>query len=119
MTEVVYFQVFGSITKPLIKAVLFKNSKSNLSDATDFYPSFDDLRVPFLEQGEEVQEAATSQTQLESKTVGLRFTTSTVHYFWRKFDDRFMRPVFGGRGFVPFVPSTPTGTVDPSTSSNL
>lgn len=33
--------------------------------------------------------------------------TRTVHYYWRKFDDAFMRPVFGGRGFVPYVPGSP------------
>ncbi|MCO5613146.1 hypothetical protein L7F22_067422 [Adiantum nelumboides] len=27
----------------------------------------------------------------------LRAPTSTVHYFWRKFDDAYMRPMFGGR----------------------
>lgn len=34
--------------------------------------------------------------------------THTVHHYWRKFDDSFMRPVFGGRGFVPYVPGSPT-----------
>lgn len=34
--------------------------------------------------------------------------TRTVHYYWRKFDDAIMRPMFGGRGFVPFVPGSPT-----------
>ena len=34
--------------------------------------------------------------------------THTVHRYWRKFDDAFMRPVFGGRGFVPYVPGSPT-----------
>ncbi|KAK3004154.1 hypothetical protein RJ639_019050 [Escallonia herrerae] len=33
--------------------------------------------------------------------------THTVHHYWRKFDDRFMRPVFGGRGFVPLFPGSP------------
>lgn len=37
----------------------------------------------------------------------LRTPTHTVHRYWRKFDDSFMRPVFGGRGFVPFVPGSP------------
>ncbi|CAA6663478.1 unnamed protein product [Spirodela intermedia] len=32
----------------------------------------------------------------------------TVHHYWRRFDDAFMRPIFGGRGFVPFVPGSPT-----------
>jgi sodium/hydrogen exchanger 8 len=27
------------------------------------------------------------------------------HHYWRKFDDGFMRPVFGGRGFVPGSPT--------------
>lgn len=31
----------------------------------------------------------------------------SVHHYWRKFDNSFMRPVFGGRGFVPFVPGSP------------
>ena len=31
--------------------------------------------------------------------------TPSVHYYWRMFDDAFMRPVFGGRGFVPHNPS--------------
>lgn len=34
--------------------------------------------------------------------------THTVHYYWRKFDDAIMRPVFGGRGFTPHVPGSPT-----------
>ncbi|KAF7120125.1 hypothetical protein RHSIM_Rhsim13G0016800 [Rhododendron simsii] len=34
--------------------------------------------------------------------------THTVHLYWRKFDNAFMRPVFGGRGFVPDIPSPPT-----------
>ncbi|KAJ1378357.1 Sodium/solute symporter superfamily [Sesbania bispinosa] len=25
----------------------------------------------------------------------------TIHHYWRMFDDTFMRPVFGGRGFLP------------------
>lgn len=34
--------------------------------------------------------------------------TRTVHYYWRKFDDSVMRPIFGGRGFVPHAPGSPT-----------
>lgn len=32
----------------------------------------------------------------------------SVHHYWRMFDDAFMRPVFGGRGFVPQAPGSPT-----------
>lgn len=31
----------------------------------------------------------------------------SVHHYWRMFDDGFMRPVFGGRGFVPLAPGAP------------
>lgn len=37
----------------------------------------------------------------------MRYPATTVHYFWRQFDDNFMRPIFGGWGFVPVVPGTP------------
>ena len=35
----------------------------------------------------------------------------TVHHYWRKFDNAFMRPVFGGRGFVPYAPGSTEGIV--------
>lgn len=110
-------QVFGSITKPLIEAVLLRQAKPYVSDATDF-PSLDDLRTMFIENadgepsdmGENQQ--ATAAPRRSSLRLLLTHPTWTVHYLWRKFDDRFMRPVFGGRGFVPFVPGSPTGTSD-------
>lgn len=43
----------------------------------------------------------------------LNAPTHTVHYFWRKFDNAFMRPMFGGRGFVPYVPGSPAGQREP------
>ncbi|KAF8038187.1 hypothetical protein BT93_B0907 [Corymbia citriodora subsp. variegata] len=36
----------------------------------------------------------------------------TVHHYWRKFDDAFMRPVFGGRGFMPSFLFLPTDQAD-------
>ncbi|XP_059652526.1 sodium/hydrogen exchanger 1-like [Cornus florida] len=104
--------VFGSITKPLIETVLLRHAKPLVSDATDF-ASLEDLRLPFFE-GEEPNTSGDNQPGLKRSSLRLLMThtTSTVHYFWRKFDDRFMRPVFGGRGFVPFVPGSPTGAAD-------
>ncbi|PKI63550.1 hypothetical protein CRG98_016068 [Punica granatum] len=40
--------VFGSITKPLIEAVLLRHRKPAVSDATDI-PSLEDLRLLFVE----------------------------------------------------------------------
>ena len=109
-------QVFGSITKPLIEAVLLRNAKPANSDATDI-PSLDDLQILFLENGDPSDQGGSNEPARRKGSLSLLISnpTSTVHYFWRKFDDKFMRPVFGGRGFVPFVPSSPTGVADPQT----
>ncbi|KAH7543122.1 hypothetical protein FEM48_Zijuj02G0149700 [Ziziphus jujuba var. spinosa] len=105
--------VFGSITKPLIQAVMLRNAKPATSDATDI-PSLEDLRLLFIENGDDQSEQdRDEETSGVPKRSSLRLLmshpTTTVHYFWRKFDDKFMRPVFGGRGFVPFVPGSPSG----------
>ncbi|KAA8536900.1 hypothetical protein F0562_029378 [Nyssa sinensis] len=104
--------VFGSVTKPLIQAVQLRHVKSMTSDAADF-ASLEDLRLLFLENGEQSDNGNDQPAPKRSSfRLMMRYPTSTVHYFWRKFDDKFMRPVFGGRGFVPFVPSSPTGAAD-------
>ncbi|KAK6233100.1 hypothetical protein SCA6_003173 [Theobroma cacao] len=107
--------VFGSITKPLIEAVLLRHAKPNISDATDI-PSLEDLRILFIENVEPSDLAENQPPPAVPKRSSLRLLmthpTWTVHYLWRKFDDRIMRPVFGGRGFVPFVPGSPTGAAD-------
>nr|AVA17661.1 Na+/H+ antiporter family protein 5 [Populus heterophylla] len=109
--------VCGSVTKPLIEAVLLRHGKPMVSDFTDNV-SLEDLRVQLLESGDP---SNSNNNQPARRASSLRLLishpTTTVHYFWRKFDDRFMRPMFGGRGFVPFVPSTPTGAADESSSA--
>ncbi|XP_011023538.1 PREDICTED: sodium/hydrogen exchanger 1-like isoform X1 [Populus euphratica] len=109
--------VFGSVTKPLIEAVLLRHRKPMVSDFTDNV-SLEDLRVLLLESGDS-SNSNNNQTARRAGSLRLLIShpTTTVHYFWRKFDDRFMRPMFGGRGFVPFVPSTPTGAADESSSA--
>ncbi|XP_057512470.1 sodium/hydrogen exchanger 1-like [Actinidia eriantha] len=104
--------MFGSVTKPLIEAVLLRHAKPTMSDAGDF-ASLEDLRLMFLENGDPSDNSGNQTAPMRSSfRLLMRHPTSTVHYFWRKFDDRFMRPVFGGRGFVPFVPGSPTGAAD-------
>uniref|UniRef100_A0A2N9JBS0 Cation/H+ exchanger transmembrane domain-containing protein n=1 Tax=Fagus sylvatica TaxID=28930 RepID=A0A2N9JBS0_FAGSY len=109
--------VFGSITKPLIEAVMLRHAKPAHSDATDI-PSLDDLQISLLENCDPSDQGGTNQPARRKGSLSMLISnpTSTVHYFWRKFDDKFMRPVFGGRGFVPFVPGSPTGATDPQTS---
>ncbi|GMN25102.1 hypothetical protein TIFTF001_000797 [Ficus carica] len=104
--------VFGSITKPLIEAMLLRHSKPSSSDAADT-PSLEDLQLLFIENNDSSEQGNTQPVPRRSR-LGLLIShpTTTVHYLWRKFDDRFMRPVFGGRGFVPFVPGSPSGVTD-------
>lgn len=112
--------VFGSVTKPLIEALLLRNRKPQNSDTTDM-ASLEDLRLLFLENGDEDdQDGNDNPSAPKRSSLRLLFThpTYTAHYFWRKFDDKFMRPYFGGRGFVPFVPHSPTGAENGTSESS-
>lgn len=102
------------MTKPLIRLLLpvgsppkRKNSMTNLETESSSPKS---ITVPFL-GGSHDSEADydSSEFQSESSIRGLLTTpTHTVHGLWRRFDDAFMRPVFGGRGFVPVESTTAT-----------
>ncbi|WJX19496.1 hypothetical protein P8452_09184 [Trifolium repens] len=99
--------VFGSITKPLIKAVKLKHSKPSIYDSTDIQ---EDLRLLFLENHCSINQS-NNQTYRRQSSLSLmiHYPTTTVHHFWKKFNDKFMRHKFGGRSFVPVVPgSLPT-----------
>ena len=102
-------QVFGSITKPLIEALLLRNAKPAHSYAG--------LQILFLESGDPSDQGGSNEPARQKDSLSLLISnpTSTIHYFWRNFDDKFMR-VFGGRGFIPLVPSSSTGATDPQTS---
>ncbi|KAF3454418.1 hypothetical protein FNV43_RR04865 [Rhamnella rubrinervis] len=104
--------VFGSITKPLIEAVMLRHAKPAVSDETDI-PSLEDLRLLLMESGDPNEQGSSGTRppvpRRSSLSLLINYPSTTVHYFWRKFDDKFMRPVFGGRGFAPFVPGSPSG----------
>lgn len=102
--------VFGLITKPLVQWLqpshLMSNENSEPGTPKEATIT-SELQVPLLEDGESLQ------CQTTGRNSGLRTllrssTSSTVHHFWRKFDDTYMRPVFGGRGFVPHLPGLPS-----------
>ncbi|GAB4835868.1 hypothetical protein Ancab_000785 [Ancistrocladus abbreviatus] len=103
--------VFGSVTKPLIEAVLGRNVRPAVSDATDI-PSLEDLRILLLEDREENEGSNNNNNKCSNFRLLMRHPTWTAHHLWRKFDDKFMRPVFGGRGFVPYEPGSPSGAAD-------
>lgn len=94
-------QAFGSITNPLIQVTLFRRSRPVAAAAEMDPPSLEDIRLLFLEN----READEGGSNPRRSNVGLiiRHPTSAAHYFWRRFDDRFMRPIFGGRGFMRLI----------------
>ncbi|PPS01542.1 hypothetical protein GOBAR_AA19125 [Gossypium barbadense] len=97
--------VFGLMTKPLIRFLL-PNSKVTSAPSGSSSPK--SITVPFLGSTQDSFEDSPKGVQQPSSIRALLTTpTHTVHYYWRKFDNAFMRPVFGGRGFVPFVPGSP------------
>ncbi|XVF62670.1 hypothetical protein PTKIN_Ptkin09bG0026900 [Pterospermum kingtungense] len=101
--------VFGLLTQPLIRILLPapKHLTRMLSSEPSTPKSF---IVPLL--GNENESEADQSNRNIPRPTSLRMLLSTpshtVHYYWRKFDNAFMRPVFGGRGFVPYVPGSPT-----------
>nr|ABN71591.2 Na+/H+ antiporter [Chrysanthemum x morifolium] len=100
--------VFGLITQPLVRLLLPapKGLNRMISSEPTTPKSF---LVPFLGNG---QDSEADLGHHIARPTSLRMLLSTpshtVHHYWRKFDNAFMRPVFGGRGFVPFVPGSPT-----------
>ncbi|MCO5612754.1 hypothetical protein L7F22_067024 [Adiantum nelumboides] len=110
--------VFGLLTKPLVLWLLPPHLRSSVDSepTTPKDTSFSsDLQTPLLEDGEPGEGV---QIQLNPRQIGpsssLRMllrtpSSSTVHHFWRKFDDSYMRPMFGGRGFVPSLLRIPSG----------
>nr|CAD1833389.1 unnamed protein product [Ananas comosus var. bracteatus] len=99
--------VFGLLTKPLIRLFLPASSRNCvISEPTTPKSLLSPLLGP-EHGGWEAETGGHSITRPSSLRMLLTKPSRTVHYYWRKFDDAFMRPVFGGRGFVPHVPGSP------------
>ncbi|XP_010904755.1 sodium/hydrogen exchanger 1 isoform X1 [Elaeis guineensis] len=103
--------VFGLLTKPLIRFLLPPSTRQLCRDLSmSSEPATPKCLIsPLLGngQGSEVEAGLIIQRPTSLRML-LSAPSRSVHRYWRKFDDAFMRPVFGGRGFVPFVPGSPT-----------
>nr|APZ74288.1 sodium-hydrogen antiporter [Rhizophora apiculata] len=99
--------VFGLLTKPLI-ILLLPHAKQPKGISDPISPK--SVTVPLLGEGQDSLDDFAGHPILRPNSLRALLTTPThtVHYYWRKFDNAFMRPMFGGRGFVPFVPGSPT-----------
>nr|QWT77172.1 Na+/H+ antiporter [Rosa multiflora]UXP11851.1 sodium/hydrogen exchanger 2-like protein [Rosa multiflora] len=100
--------VFGLMTKPLIRLLLPHKQLTSTNSIMSDPPSPKPVIVPLLGQDSEADLSGHEVRRPASIRDLLTTPTHTVHRYWRKFDNAFMRPVFGGRGFVPFVPGSPT-----------
>ncbi|KAG6731919.1 hypothetical protein I3842_01G152200 [Carya illinoinensis] len=105
--------VFGLITKPLVR-ILLPQSKQNASMIASEPSSPKSFTLPLLSNGHDLETDKGSQQVPRPTSLRMLLSTPshTVHHYWRRFDNAFMRPVFGGRGFVPFVPGSPTEQED-------
>ncbi|XP_027107528.1 sodium/hydrogen exchanger 1-like isoform X1 [Coffea arabica] len=101
--------VFGLLTKPLIR-LLLPPLKHATSAASSDPNSPNSLGVPLISHSQDSDSFLSGHDIPRPSSIRMLLTTPTytVHRLWRRFDDRFMRPVFGGRGFVPVVPGSPT-----------
>ncbi|URE02390.1 Sodium hydrogen exchanger [Musa troglodytarum] len=82
--------VFGILTKPLINVVL----PHHVHRGSDQQPKADDITLSLIPPEDSAEsgllQARRSLSRLLARPV------HTIHAYWRKFDDKYMRPVFGG-----------------------
>ncbi|KAA8523600.1 hypothetical protein F0562_010023 [Nyssa sinensis] len=84
--------VFGFLTKPLIDYLLPRaNNRGIHREPTT--PK-EELKLPLLS----LEESATTNIirAKDSLSMLIERPVYTIHYYWRKFDDSYMRPIFGG-----------------------
>ncbi|KAH6796515.1 sodium hydrogen exchanger 2 [Perilla frutescens var. hirtella] len=100
--------VFGLFTKHLVR-FLFPPSNNEDGTVPSEPSSPTSLTLPLIRNGEGLEANGTSRSVRRPSSLQMLLSspTNAVHYYWRKFDNGFMRPVFGGRGFAEFVPGTP------------
>lgn len=85
--------VFGFLTKPLIRWLL-PHSAANGQQLREAKMPKEDMTVPLLSLEES---AATNLLRAkDSLSMLIERPVHTIHSYWRKFDDAYMRPIFGG-----------------------
>jgi len=101
--------VFGLITKPLVRFLLPSSQGFN-----NLISSEQSFARPLLTNGQEleVEMGNVDPFRPSSLSILLKEPSHTIHNHWRRFDDAFMRPLFGGRGFVPDAPELSKGGCD-------
>ncbi|KAG5231800.1 sodium/hydrogen exchanger [Salix suchowensis] len=102
--------ITSTITVVLFSTVLLV-AKETLIDHDAFrFDNLKPLNLPLLANGQDPEGDMNGDPIPRPVSLRMLLTTPSrnVHHYWRKFDDSFMRPVFGGRGFTAHVDSLPT-----------
>lgn len=87
------FQVFGFLTKPLINYLL-PHGGTNPISRKESKDIGEDMNLPLLSFDES---AATNLSRAEDNlSMLMERPVYTIHSYWRRFDDAYMRPLFGG-----------------------
>ncbi|XP_048235391.1 sodium/hydrogen exchanger 4 isoform X4 [Ricinus communis] len=85
--------VFGFLTKPLIYFML-PHDDNNRNNHQEVKIPKDDVRLPLLSLEESA--ATNLQRATDSLSMLIESPVYTIHYYWKKFDNAYMRPIFGG-----------------------
>ncbi|XP_060180558.1 sodium/hydrogen exchanger 3-like isoform X2 [Lycium barbarum] len=88
--------VFGLLTKPLIRYLLPPSQHFNSMSSSEF-----SFMLPLLNG---IEDDEGDVPRIRSLTLLLKRPAQAIMYFWTKFDDAFMRRVFGGRDSMPDTP---------------
>ncbi|KAH9652125.1 Sodium/hydrogen exchanger 4 [Citrus sinensis] len=86
--------VFGFLTRPLVKYLLPHPQHATNNSCREPKSPNEDMNLPLLSFDE-----STTTNLLRAKdslSMLLDRPVYTIHSFWRRFDDTYMRPVFGG-----------------------
>ncbi|EYU40526.1 hypothetical protein MIMGU_mgv1a021866mg [Erythranthe guttata] len=110
---------FGSLTTYLIRLTLplsdFENNthssepRSPSSSTINILPFLSNYTIQDLEEDDRI-----SSRNISRLVLFLCSPYNSVHYYWRKLDNAFMRRVFGGRGFTVHFTSSTEETLDHS-----
>lgn len=105
-------QVFGLLTKPLVKH-LQPPSKKPSTPTSSFHEPLLNGDGSYIENHEPLHRTqGQSDYILEQITLRLFLSTPSraIHHYWRSFDNAVMRRIFGGRGVSEVVPGSPIDT---------
>ncbi|GAB2217616.1 hypothetical protein Droror1_Dr00000815 [Drosera rotundifolia] len=88
--------LFGLLTKPLINYLVPHQGRG---ENHDMRTPKDELDLPLLSMDEST---ATNLTRAkDSLSMLLERPVYTIHHYWRRFDNAYMRPIFGGLSSTP------------------